>query len=126
VHESFSEVERRLADDPAGARRVGEFHRQIFDHSAADLLEHVRRRTGVVLRGALAHVDPATRSVFKTLATSPEVDLFLLGPGLPALGVPVNAHLQANGISGTGLSRTGLPVPGMTGMEAAGNGADRR
>ena len=60
------------------------------------MVEHVRRRTGVALRGALAHVDPATRSVFKTLATSPEVDLFLLGTGLPALGVPVNAHLQTN------------------------------
>lgn len=111
VHESFSEVERQLAHDDDGVRRVGEFHRQIFEHSIDALLEHVRRRTGVALRGALAHVDPATRSVFKTLATSPEVDLFLLGQGLPALGVPVNTHLQTNGTLG---------------MQAAGNGADRR
>jgi len=126
VHESFSEVERRLADDPASARRVAEVHRRIFDHSAADLLEHVRGRTGVVLHGALAHVDPVTRSVCKTLATSPEIDLFLLGPGLPALGVPVNAHLQANGIAGPGGPTGGRPRSGMPEMEAAGNGADRR
>jgi hypothetical protein len=34
--------------------------------------------------------------VLKTLTTRHEVDLFLLGPGLPALGVPINDHLHAS------------------------------
>ena len=44
----------------------------------------------------IAHVDTATGSVLKTLATSTEVDLFLLGAGVPALGVPVNDHRRAS------------------------------
>jgi hypothetical protein len=50
--------------------------------------------------------------VLKTFTTAAAVDLFLLGRGLPALGVPVNAHLQ-----GTALQRCGM---------AGGNGAARR
>jgi hypothetical protein len=66
----------------------------------------------VTLAGAIAHVDTAGGSVLKTFTTAAAVDLFLLGRGLPALGVPVNAHLQ-----GTALQRCGM---------AGGNGAARR
>lgn len=109
LHEPFSRTERRIAGDAEGARKVREFHGYLFDNTLDSLLRQIRRRTGVELRGAIAHVDTQTGSVLKTLTTQPAVDLFLLGPGLPALGVPVNAHLQAN-----------------ASIMAAGNGAVRR
>jgi uncharacterized protein YbcI len=122
VHEPFSAMEQRLvASGEEGASRVRAVQREIFEQTADALLEHVRRCTGVEFRGALAHVDTATRSVTKTLTTSLAVDLFLMGEGLPSLGVPVNAHLQANGTPGATVA------PGKLGMPATtGNGAGRR
>jgi uncharacterized protein YbcI len=97
LHEQFSPLERQLAAaGEAAARRVREFHHGLFDRTAEALCEHVRLATGVRLAGGIAHVDTATGSVLKTLATSTEVDLFLLGAGVPALGVPVNDHRRAS------------------------------
>jgi uncharacterized protein YbcI len=107
VHEPFSELERSLArESDAGAERVREFHRGLFRRTVGALLEHVEAATGVRLQGAIAHVDVATGSVIKTLATVPEIDLFVMGRGLPALGVPVNDHRQARGTVETSGSRT--------------------
>jgi uncharacterized protein YbcI len=110
--EPFSTLERRLAADSTGCDRVQDFHHHLFDRSLDSLVSHVRRSTGVTLRGAIAHVDTAHGSVLKTFTTAPAVDLFLLGDGLPALGVPVNAHRHA-----TALERVGM---------AGGNGTARR
>ena len=99
LHEPFAPAEKRLADDPGGACRIRAFHDYLFEHSLDALVSHVRQRTGVELRGAICHVDMASGSVFKTFTTRPDVDLFLLGRGLPALGVPVNAHRRANGFT---------------------------
>jgi len=105
LHEALSNVERRLAATADGLARVRDFHRYIFDRSLDSLREHVRHSTGVEINGALAHVDPDTGSVLKTFTTDPAVELFLLGPGLPTLGVPVDAHLHAQGASGNGAVR---------------------
>ncbi len=96
LQEPFSQLERRLArEGRSAACRVAEFHRQLFDQSIEALCEHVQRATGVAFRGGLAHIDVASGSIHKTLATATQVDVFLMGQGLPALGVPVNTHLQA-------------------------------
>ena len=115
IHEAFSPVERRLAADEEGSNRVEDFHRYLFDNSLDSLRNHVRRSTGVELRGAIAHVDATTCSVLKTFTTNQAVELFLLGQGLPALGVPVNDHVHSkhvhsnhvhsNGASGNGAVR---------------------
>jgi uncharacterized protein YbcI len=105
IHEAFSPVERRLAADEEGLNRVQDFHRYLFDNSLDSLRTHVRRSTGVELRGAIAHIDTTTGSVLKTFTTNPAVELFLLGQGLPALGVPVNDHVHSNGASGNGAVR---------------------
>ena len=115
VHEPLAAVERHLARDADGARRVRQFHSHLFDQSLDALVSHVRRSTGVELRGGIVHVDTLTGSVLKTFTTRPHVDLFLLGRGLPALGVPVNAHLRADA---TGLEHDaihGQPVATGTG-----------
>lgn len=97
LHEAFTAAERRISHDDAGAARVDAFHRYLFEHSLDALASHVRKVTGVEIRGAIAHVDRHTGSVLKTFTTHPDVDLLLLGPGLPMLGVPVNAHLHTQG-----------------------------
>ena len=95
VHEPLAPVERGLARDAAGAARVQELHLELFDDALDALVVEVRRRTGVTLCGAIAHVDTATGSIVKTFTTGPCVDLFLFGPGLAALGVPVDVHVRA-------------------------------
>ena len=102
MHEAFSPVERRLAADAEGSDRVRNYHRYLFEQSLDSLRSHVRRSTGVELRGAIAHVDTVTGSVLKTFTTNPAVELFLLGQGVPALGVPVNTHLHATDVDGNG------------------------
>ena len=107
LHEPFSALERRLArEDEAGAERVRQFHRDLFARTAGALLEHVEAATGVRFQGAIVHVDTATGSVVKTLATIPDVDLFVMGRGLPSLGVPINDHRRARGMIEMSGSRT--------------------
>lgn len=106
LHESFSPLERRLAAGSGGCCRVKHFHHGIFDSSRDALVDHVRGSTGVALDTGIVHVDPATGSILKTFTTDPSVELFLLGEGLPALGVPVNAHLHAHGAAGIGAVRS--------------------
>ena len=95
IHEPLAPVERRLAHDGEGAARVRSIHRGLFDDALNARVDEGRRRTGVTLCGAIAHVDTTTGSIVKTLTTGPHVDLFLLGPGLPSLGVPIDAHVRA-------------------------------
>lgn len=102
LHESFSTLERRLAATATGCDRIEDFHHGIFDSSRDALVQHVQRHTGVALDAGIVHIDAATRSILKTFTTESSVELFLLGEGLPALGVPVNAHLHAHGAAGIG------------------------
>jgi hypothetical protein len=97
VHERLTPVERRIARDPHGLCRVQDFHHVVFADALDAYIDHARRTTGVEIRGGIAHVDATSGSVLKTFTTHPNVDLFLFGTGVPALGVPVNAHLHANG-----------------------------
>lgn len=107
VHEPLVPVERGLARHAQGAARVRALHRDLFEESLDALFAEVRRRTGVVLHGGITHVDAATGSILKTFTTAPCVDLFVFGAGLPALGVPVDAHVHARGMTGSGPGHHG-------------------
>ena len=101
LSEAFSTVERRLAaNGQEGLTRVRNFHQHLFDDSLDSLRRHVERRTGITLRGAVAHVDPVTGTVLKTFTTSPAVELFELGRAVRPLGVSIDAHLHAATTSG--------------------------
>jgi hypothetical protein len=101
LSEAFSTVERRLAaNGQEGLTTVRDFHQHLFDDSLDSLRRHVERRTGITLRGAVAHVDPVTGSVLKTFTTSPAVELFELGRAMRPLGVSIDAHLHAATSSG--------------------------
>jgi uncharacterized protein YbcI len=105
LQEDFDAVERQLTAAGDGRERVEEFHRFLFENSLPSLRSHVRRHTGVSLEGAVAHVDTANCTVLKTFSTHPSVDLFVLGQGLPGLGVPVNHHCHADRANGYGSVR---------------------
>jgi len=95
LHERLSPVECRIAAAARGASRVRGFHREVFDGTLDAFVEHVGRTTGVTLQSGVIDVDASTGSVLKTFTTRRDIDLFLLGQGLPDLGVPVNARVRA-------------------------------
>lgn len=100
LHESLTVAERRLSTTACGSRYVRQLHESLFDESLGSLVRHVFKATGIEFRRAIAHVDPSTGSIIKTFSTESDIDVFLLGRGLPALGVPVNAHRHADDMNG--------------------------
>ena len=107
----------RQADGTADGRRVEEHTERPSRKVRRSVSRRERVPPGVLSRrlfcfvsdgsrshptSGLVHVDVGTGSVIKTLATHPGVDLFLLGPALPPLGVPVDAHRHAQGSRMTG------------------------
>src|SRR6476620_7737771 len=60
MHGALTPAERALAKSPAGAAKVQDFHRQLFNSAAASLREQIKRITGVEVREAVAEVEPTT------------------------------------------------------------------
>lgn len=94
----------------ASAAEIERRRRAAMASSIDELRSHVRRLTGVNLVAAVVSVDAITGSVIETFSTNPAVDLFLLGQGLPSLGVPIDAHVHADGPH----------APGAAGINAVG------
>ena len=81
---ALSPAEQALAKSPAGAARVQEFHRQLFDSSADWLRQEIKRITGVEVREAAVEVEPATGAVVKTFTAGTVVQVFLLADSVTA------------------------------------------
>jgi uncharacterized protein YbcI len=79
---ALSPAEKALAQTPAGAARVQEFHRQLFANSSDSLREEIARITGARVREATAEVGPDTGSVVAVFTTGTTVQVFLLSPGV--------------------------------------------
>ena len=56
LHGALSPAEKAVAQQPAGAAQVQEFHRQLFENSSDSLREEIKRITGVEVREATAQV----------------------------------------------------------------------
>ena len=84
LHGALSPAEQALAQSPAGAARVQEFHRQLFSDSAEALRQEIKRITGVEVREAAAEVEPTTGTVVQVFTTGTMVQVFLLARGVPA------------------------------------------
>src|SRR5437868_12684680 len=63
LHEALSPAERAMAQSPAGAAQVQEFHRQLFASSADALRQEIQRITGMAVREATAEVETSTGAV---------------------------------------------------------------
>lgn len=84
LHGALSQAERALAQTPAGASQVQEFHRQLFKNSADSLRQDIKRITGVEVREATTEVETKTGTVVQVFSSGNVVQVFLLAKGVPA------------------------------------------
>jgi uncharacterized protein YbcI len=84
LHGSLSPVEKELAQSPAGATQVQDFHRQLFASSSGPLRQEIKRITGVEVREATAEVEARTGTIVQVFTTGTMVQVFLLAQGVPA------------------------------------------
>src|SRR5204863_7084841 len=54
LHGALSPAEKALAQSPAGAAQVQDFHRQLFTSAADSLRQEIKRITGIEVREAVA------------------------------------------------------------------------
>jgi uncharacterized protein YbcI len=84
LHGALSLAEKALAQTPAGAALVQEFHRQLFTDAADTLRREIKRITGVEVREATAEFETKTGSVVQVFASGTVVQVFLLAHGISA------------------------------------------
>ena len=98
LQSSLAPLERIVARYcEASAAELERRQRAAMERSLDELRRYIHDHTGVELIGAMVSIDASTGSVLKTFTTTPAVDLFLLGQGMPCLGVPIDAHVRADG-----------------------------
>ncbi len=81
---ALSPAERAVAQNPTGAARLQEFHRQLFASSGDALRQEIKRITGVDVREATAEVETAPGTVTQLFTTGTVVQVFLLAGNVPA------------------------------------------
>ena len=84
LHGALSPAEKALAQSPAGAAKVQEFHQQLFANSAESYRQEIERITGVEVREASAEVETITGAFMQRFATGTVVQVFLLAGNVPA------------------------------------------
>ena len=103
LHGALSPAEKALAQSPAGAAQVQEFHRQLFIDSADSLREEIKRITGVEVREATAEVEPTSGTVVQVFTTGTVIQVFLLASGVAA------GSWSGNGLGGPSQKTEVLP-----------------
>jgi uncharacterized protein YbcI len=78
LHGALSEAEKALVRDPEGAKRLREFHQQLFASAAGSLRKEIERITGVKVREVAAEIEPTTGTVLKVFSTGTVVQVYLL------------------------------------------------
>jgi uncharacterized protein YbcI len=78
LHDALSPAEKTLAQSPAGAAQMQEFHRQLFANSSDSLRQEIKRITGMDVREATAVIDPANGAVVQAFTTGNVVQVFQL------------------------------------------------
>jgi uncharacterized protein YbcI len=84
LHGALSPAEKALAQTPAGAAQVQEYHRELFNTSSDALRQEIKRIIGVEVREAAAEIASTTGTVVKAFTTGTVVQVFLLTDGVPA------------------------------------------
>jgi uncharacterized protein YbcI len=83
LHEALTLAEKALAQSPAGAAQVQEFHRRLFANSTAEMRQEIQRITGRQVREAAAEIETATGTVVHAFTTGAMVQVYLLNKGVP-------------------------------------------
>ena len=94
LHEALSPAERVLAQSPAGAAKVQEFHRQLFANSSDTLRQEIKRITGMDVREARAEIEPASGAVVQAFTTGTVVQVFLLAGNAPTEAWSIDATVK--------------------------------
>jgi uncharacterized protein YbcI len=81
---ALSPAEKAVAQNPAGAAQMLEFHRQLFANSSDPLRQEIKRITGAEVREATAEVETITGAVLQVFSTGTVVQVFLLARSVPA------------------------------------------
>jgi uncharacterized protein YbcI len=84
LHGALTPAEQALAQSPAGAAQVQEFHKQLFNNSSDSLRQEIKRITGVEVREAAAEVETTTGTAVQVFTTGTAVQVFLLAGNVPA------------------------------------------
>ena len=84
LHEALSPAEKALAQSPAGAEQVQQFHRQLFANSADSLRQEIKRITGVDVREAAAEVETKSGTVVHAFTSGTMVQVFLMAQNISA------------------------------------------
>jgi len=84
LHGSLSPGEKVLAQSPAGAAKVQEFHRQLFVTSCEKLQQKIKEITGVEVRETRAEIETSTGAIVQVFTTGTMVQVFLLAGKVPA------------------------------------------
>jgi uncharacterized protein YbcI len=84
MHGALTPAERALAKSPAGAAKVQDFHRQLFNSAADSLREEIKRITGVDVREATAEIEPTTGTIVQAFTTGTVVQVYLLACDVPS------------------------------------------
>jgi uncharacterized protein YbcI len=84
LHGALTPAEKALAQSPAGAAEVQNFHRQLFENAADGLRQEIKRITGAEVREAAAEVEPTTGTMVQVFTTGTSVQVYLLAHAVPA------------------------------------------
>lgn len=76
LHEALSPAEKALAQTPAGAAQVQEFHKQLFTNSCDALRQEIKGITGMDVREVAAEVEPTDGSALHVFTTGTMVQVF--------------------------------------------------
>jgi uncharacterized protein YbcI len=82
-HGSLTPAEKDLSRSAAGAAKVQEFHRELFNNYAAAFRGEIKRITGVEVREAAAEVEGSSGGVVQVFTTGTMVQVFLLAGNVP-------------------------------------------
>jgi uncharacterized protein YbcI len=85
LYGSLTAAEKALAQSPAGAAQIQEFHRQLFANVPAAMHRKIKSITGMEVRNTTAEIDPMTGSVRQIFTTDTVWENFLIArDGPPA------------------------------------------
>lgn len=84
LHGALSPAEQAIAQNPEGAAKIREYHRQLFLSDSEVLRQEVKRITGMDVREATAEVEPIAGAVVQVFSTGTMVQVFLLSGAVPS------------------------------------------
>jgi uncharacterized protein YbcI len=84
LHGALSPAEKAVAQSPAAAAQLRDYHRRLFVNAVGALRQDIKRITGVEVRDATADIETNTGAIMQIFPTGTVVQVFLLADAVPA------------------------------------------